>query len=148
MALDPRPAPVARHRARFVRERLAPAEAEVAENDAVPPDIIAEMRELGLFGLSIPEGTAGSASRMEDEVQVAVRAGPRPRRPSARCIGTNNRHRQPGHRDRRHRGAEARIPAAPRLAARSSRSFALTEPDAGSDAASAPDHARVRDGDD
>ena len=38
---------------RFVRERLVPLEAEVAENDAVPPEIIAEMRELGLFGLSL-----------------------------------------------------------------------------------------------
>jgi acyl-CoA dehydrogenase len=32
---------------RFVRDRLVPFEAEVAETDRVPPEIIAEMRALG-----------------------------------------------------------------------------------------------------
>ena len=40
---------------RFVAERLRPIEAQVAEDDLVPADIVAEMRELGLFGISIPE---------------------------------------------------------------------------------------------
>ena len=40
---------------RFVDERLIPAEAEVAETDAIPAAIVAEMRELGLFGLTAPE---------------------------------------------------------------------------------------------
>ena len=38
---------------RFVRERLLPIEAEVAESDAIPADVVAEMRRLGLFGLTI-----------------------------------------------------------------------------------------------
>ena len=41
--------------ARFVREVLVPNEALVAETDTIPPAIVAQMRELGLFGLSIPE---------------------------------------------------------------------------------------------
>ncbi|MGI8839542.1 MAG: acyl-CoA dehydrogenase family protein, partial [Caulobacteraceae bacterium] len=36
---------------RFVAERLRPIEAEVAEDDAVPEAILAEMRALGLYGL-------------------------------------------------------------------------------------------------
>lgn len=39
--------------ARFVREVLVPNEALVAETDTIPPAIVAQMRELGLFGLSI-----------------------------------------------------------------------------------------------
>src|SRR5690606_21369129 len=35
---------------RFVRERLVPAENEVAETDEISEAIVAEMRELGLFG--------------------------------------------------------------------------------------------------
>ena len=39
---------------RFVREKCVPIEAKVSEEDRVPDSVIAEMRELGLFGLSIP----------------------------------------------------------------------------------------------
>ncbi|MDP6121980.1 MAG: acyl-CoA dehydrogenase family protein, partial [Rhodospirillales bacterium] len=45
--------------ARFVRERLVPLEDKVAEDDAIPPEIVGEMRGLGLFGLSIPEEYGG-----------------------------------------------------------------------------------------
>src|SRR5580704_8219887 len=57
---------------RFVAERLRPLESQVAENDAVPDDVIAEMRELGLYGLSIPEEYGGLDLSMEDECLVAV----------------------------------------------------------------------------
>jgi acyl-CoA dehydrogenase len=60
---------------RFVAERLRPLEAQVAENDAVPDDVVAEMRELGLFGLSIPEEYGGLDLSMEDECLVAVELG-------------------------------------------------------------------------
>ena len=40
---------------RFVAERLRPLEAQVSEQDAIPDSVVQEMRELGLFGLSIPE---------------------------------------------------------------------------------------------
>jgi acyl-CoA dehydrogenase len=39
---------------RFVAERLRPLEERVAEEDEVPGDVVREMREMGLFGLSIP----------------------------------------------------------------------------------------------
>ena len=40
---------------RFVAERLRPLEERVAEEDEVPAEIVGEMRDMGLFGLSIPE---------------------------------------------------------------------------------------------
>ena len=46
--------------ARFVRERLRPLEAQVAEEDAVPHSIRSEIAELGLFGLTIPEEYGGA----------------------------------------------------------------------------------------
>jgi acyl-CoA dehydrogenase len=55
---------------RFVEERLIPLEAKVAEEDAVPADALAEMKALGLFGLSIPEEYGGLGLSMEDECQV------------------------------------------------------------------------------
>ncbi|MEX3992684.1 acyl-CoA dehydrogenase family protein [Paraburkholderia sp. EG286A] len=60
---------------RFVRERLVPAENEVAETDEIPADIVDEMREMGLFGLSIPEAYGGLGLTMEEEVRVAFEIG-------------------------------------------------------------------------
>jgi alkylation response protein AidB-like acyl-CoA dehydrogenase len=36
---------------RFVTERLRPLEAKVSEDDAMPADVVEEMKALGLFGL-------------------------------------------------------------------------------------------------
>jgi len=60
---------------RFVAERLRPLEAQVAENDAIPDDVIAEMKALGLYGLSIPEEYGGLDLSMEDECLVGVELG-------------------------------------------------------------------------
>jgi acyl-CoA dehydrogenase len=60
---------------RFVSERLRPLEASVAENDAVPDDLVEEMKALGLFGLSIPESYGGLDLSMEDECLVAIEMG-------------------------------------------------------------------------
>ena len=74
---------------RFVAERLVPREREVADSDEVPDDIVAQMRELGLFGLSLPEAYGGLGVTMEEEVLVAfelARTSPAFRS----LIGTNN----------------------------------------------------------
>jgi acyl-CoA dehydrogenase len=55
---------------RFVNERLIPLEAKVSEDDAVPAEALAEMRALGLFGLSIPEEFGGLGLSMEAECRV------------------------------------------------------------------------------
>src|SRR4051812_3779349 len=75
--------------ARFVRERLVPNENIVAENDAIPEGLIAEMKSLGLFGLSIPEDFGGLGLTMEEEVRVAFELGKTS--PAFRSLfGTNN----------------------------------------------------------
>jgi acyl-CoA dehydrogenase len=55
---------------RFVNERLIPLEAKVSEEDAIPADALAEMAALGLFGLSIPEEFGGLGLSMEDECRA------------------------------------------------------------------------------
>ncbi|RWF78719.1 MAG: acyl-CoA dehydrogenase [Mesorhizobium sp.] len=129
---------------RFVRERLIPAENEVEASNAVPPTIIQEMRELGLFGLSIPEEYGGLSLTMEEEVALAFELGYAS--PAFRSvIGTNN---GIGSQGIIVDGTEAQKAYwLPRLASGEAiGSFALTEPDVGSDAGSVKTSA-VRDGD-
>jgi len=60
---------------RFVEERLRPNEAKVAELNAIPEDILADMRNLGLFGLTVPEEYGGLGLNMEEEVGVLLELG-------------------------------------------------------------------------
>lgn len=60
---------------RFVRERLIPAEHQVAEDYQVPDEIIQEMKDLGLFGMTIPEEYGGLGLTMEEEIYVAMSLG-------------------------------------------------------------------------
>jgi alkylation response protein AidB-like acyl-CoA dehydrogenase len=57
-----------------LRARKMP-EAKVSEEDRVPDSVIAEMRELGLFGLSIPQEYGGLGLTMEEEVLVCFELG-------------------------------------------------------------------------
>ena len=128
---------------RFVRERLVPAEARVEEENAIPAELIDEMRELGLFGLSIPEEFGGLGLTMEEEVTVAFELGYTS--PAFRSvIGTNN---GIGSQGIIVDGTEAQKEYwLPRMATGEViGSFALTEPDVGSDAGSVRTSA-VRDG--
>lgn len=119
---------------RFVADRLVPIEAQVAEQDEVPAEIIEEMRELGLFGLSIPEEYGGLGLTMSEEVQVAIRLGATT--PAFRSVfGTNV---GIGSQGIIMDGTDAQKEHyLPKLATGEMiASFALTEPDAGSDAGS------------
>ena len=60
---------------RFTRERLVPAEDAVEEHDEVPADIVEDMKEMGLFGLSIPEEYGGIGLSMSQECRVAYEIG-------------------------------------------------------------------------
>lgn len=119
---------------RFVRERLVPAEERVAEEDAIPEDILQEMKDLGLFGLSIPEEYGGLGLTMEEEVLVAFEIGKTS--PAFRSIfGTNNGIGAQG--ILIDGTEEQKRKYVPRLATGELiGSFCLTEPDVGSDAGS------------
>ncbi|MDQ0138066.1 acyl-CoA dehydrogenase [Neorhizobium galegae] len=119
---------------RFVRERLVPIEFQVAADDAIPEDVKREIRELGLFGLSIPDEYGGLGLSMEEEVRVAFELG-RTSPAFRSLIGTNN---GIGSQGLVLDGTpEQKAKYLPRLATGELiSSFALTEPDAGSDAAS------------
>lgn len=60
---------------RFVTERLRPLEGQVEADDAIPADIIREMREMGLYGLSIAEEYGGLGLTMSEECRVAIELG-------------------------------------------------------------------------
>ncbi|MFG1178621.1 acyl-CoA dehydrogenase family protein [Xanthobacter versatilis] len=129
---------------RFVDERLIPAEAEVAEADAIPAAIVAEMRDLGLFGLTAPEDFGGLGLTMEEEVLAMFelgRAAPAFRSMFATNVGI-------GMQGIAIDGTpEQKAKYLPGLASGEIvGSFALTEPDVGSDAGSVKTTAR-RDGD-
>jgi len=129
---------------RFVRERLVPLEHQVAENDAIPAEIVSAMREMGLFGLSIPEEHGGLGLTMEEEVRVAFELG-RTSPAFRSLIGTNNGIGSQG--IVIDGTEEQKRKYLPRLASGELvGSFALTEPEAGSDAGSLRTSAR-RDGD-
>jgi acyl-CoA dehydrogenase len=55
---------------RFTNEKLIPAEHQVEEEDAVPEHLVAEMRQLGLFGMTIPEEFGGLGLSMERQVRA------------------------------------------------------------------------------
>ena len=129
---------------RFVAERLRPIEAQVSENDAVPDEIIAEMRELGLFGLSIPEEYGGLGLSMEEECLVGIELG-RTSPAFRSAFGTNV---GIGSQGLVMFGNDAqKTKWLPGIASGEIvTSFALTEPEAGSDSAAVQTRAR-RDGD-
>jgi acyl-CoA dehydrogenase len=129
---------------RFVRERLVPAEAQVAESDLIPPDIVDDMKQMGLFGLTVPEAYGGLGLTMEEEVEVMLAMGqtsPCFRSLFGTTVGIGSQGILFDGTD------EQKARYLPKLATGELvASFALTEPDAGSDAASLRTTA-IRDGD-
>lgn len=125
---------------RFVDEKLIPREAEVAETDAMPADVLEGMKEMGLFGLSIPEEYGGLGLSMEDEVLVAFeigRAAPAFRSMFATNVGIGSQGIVIDGTE------EQKARYLPGLASGEIiGSFALTEPDVGSDAGSVRTTAR------
>jgi acyl-CoA dehydrogenase len=126
---------------RFVRERLVPSEQQVAEDDAIPDDIVEEMKALGLFGLTIPEEYGGLGMTMEEEVLVAIELG-RTSPVFRSVIGTNN---GIGSAAIVFDGTlEQKQKYLPKYASGELiGSFCLTEPDVGSDAAAVKTSARL-----
>ena len=129
---------------RFVTETCVPVEAQVSEEDAVPQHVVDAMKELGLFGVAVPEEFGGLDLDMETECLVAMELGqtsPAFRSVAGTNIGIGSQalvlFGTPEQKQKWLPGV-----ASGDLIA----SFALTEPEAGSDAAGLKTRA-VRDGD-
>jgi acyl-CoA dehydrogenase len=130
---------------RFVSERLRPLEGQVSEQDAIPDEVLEEMKALGLYGLSIPEGYGGLDLSMEDECLVAVELGrtsPAFRSAFGTNVGIGSQGLVMFGTD------EQKARYLPGIASGEIiTSFALTEPEAGSDSANVQTRA-IKDGDD
>jgi len=129
---------------RFVNERLIPLEEQVANDDLIPQKVIDEMKELGLFGLTIPTEYGGLGLNTYEECVVVLELGRTA--PAFRSIfGTNN---GIGSQGLVMDGTqEQKDYYLPKLASGEIiGSFALTEPEAGSDSASVQTKAEL-DGD-
>jgi acyl-CoA dehydrogenase len=116
---------------RFVAERLRPLEADVEALDAIPDEVTAEMKQMGLFGLSIAEEYGGLGLTMLEEVKVAIELGrttPAFRSSFGTNVGIGSQGLVMAG------SAEQKAEWLPRIASGEIiTSFALTEPDVGSD---------------
>ncbi len=129
---------------RFVNERLIPLEQQVSDTDTVPESLKAEMAELGLFGISVPEEYGGIGLTMEEEVRlgrILGRAAPAFRSVFGTNVGIGSQGIVIDGTE------EQKQKYLPKIASGETvTSFALTEPEAGSDAAGLKTLA-IRDGD-
>jgi len=129
---------------RFVRERLIPAEQALADTDAIPGEILKEMRDIGLFGLTIPREYGGLGLTMEEEVLTSIemcRASPAFRSIAGTDNGIGSQGIVIDGTEEQKKNYLPRLATGELIG-----SFALTEPGAGSDAGSLTTSAR-RDGD-
>ena len=117
---------------RYVRDRLIPAERAVIAADRIPDDILAEMRDMGLFGITIPEEyggagmTNGQYARTSHALSYAM--------PAFRSIVSINIGMVAS--ALKNGGTDAqKAEWLPRLAAGDIACFGLTEPGSGSDSA-------------
>lgn len=118
----------------FVRERLVPLERQVDEEDRIPDQLVAEMREMGFFGLSIPVEYGGLGLTAVEEARVAFEFGwtsPAFRSVFGTNIGIGSQGILIDGTD------EQKLAYLPKMASGELiASFCLTEPESGSDAAS------------
>lgn len=117
---------------RYVRDRLIPAEREIVETDCIPPEIVDELREMGLFGITIPEEYGGAGMNIAQytrTIRELAYAMPCFRSIISITIGMFASAIKNG-------ATEAqRQEWLPKLAAGTITSFGLTEPGSGSDSA-------------
>jgi acyl-CoA dehydrogenase len=118
----------------FIRREVMPAEAGIDETDEIPARLIAQAKEMGLYGYALPSEFGGLGLSVRQQVLLTIELGYTS--PAFRSLfGTNNgiagQVLVMGGTD------EQRKQWLPRLASGEVvASFALTEPDAGSDPSS------------
>ena len=117
---------------RYVRERLVPAEDELIQLNRVPDEIFGEMKEMGLFGMTIPEEFGGAGMNISQYMTtIKTLCWAHPAYRSIVSINTGMFATA-----LKNQGTAAqRTEWFPRLASGEVGAFALTEPDSGSDSA-------------
>lgn len=127
----------------FVRKDLQPIELQVETSGVIPDEIVEKMRKLGLFGMSIPRAYGGLGLSTLSEIQV-YEALTRTNACFRSRIGTSN---SIGSMGILYDGTEEQKKKyLPRIAAGEwTAAFALTEPDAGSDASNISTSAELED---
>ena len=119
---------------RFIRAEVDPRSRWIEENDEVPADLIAKAREIGLFGLTIPEEYGGIGLNLAGKCAVEEEMG-KTNYGFATLIGNHTGISTTG--IVATGNAEQKKKFLPRMAAGEwIGAFALTEPQAGSDPAS------------
>jgi acyl-CoA dehydrogenase len=129
----------------FIRNRVVPVEQQIEDDDCVPDAIRQAAKDMGLFGFAIPESYGGLGLSMLEEARLVMELGYTT--PSLRSMfGTNNgiagHVLMLGGTDQQKKDWLPRVASGEVVA-----SFALTEPDAGSDPADLKTSA-MPDGDD
>ncbi len=130
---------------RYVREKLVPLEARVADDDRVPPEIVDDFRAMGLFGLTTPERYGGLGLASAEEVEIVMEltwASAAFRSALGINVGLGTHGILLDGTDAQKEHWLPRIASGETIV-----SFCLTEPDCGSDSAALRTRA-VRDGDD
>ena len=127
----------------FVRREVLPAEAGIDESDEIPARLITQAKEMGLYGYALPAEYGGLGLSVTQQVRVAIELGYAS--PAFRSLfGTNNG--IAGQVLVAAGTAEQRKQWLPQLASGEVvASFALTEPDAGSDPSRLSTTARAAD---
>jgi short-chain 2-methylacyl-CoA dehydrogenase len=128
----------------FAQERVAPVAEELDRESRFPYDLVAEMAELGLMGMTIPEQYGGGGA---DTLAYAIAVEELTRVDSSVAI-TMAAHHSLGTLPISYFGSEEQKQQwLPDLASgRKLAAFGLTEPDAGSDAGATRTRAELRDG--
>jgi len=128
----------------FVDKEIIPHAQQLEHEDSYPQDIVAGMKEMGLFGLTIPEEYGGLGESLLTYALVVEEIA----RGWMSVSGVINTHFIVAHMVTRHGTEEQRRSLLPRMAAGELRgSFSMSEPELGSDVAAIRTRA-TRDGED
>ncbi|HEY2057086.1 MAG TPA: acyl-CoA dehydrogenase family protein, partial [Amycolatopsis sp.] len=128
----------------FVDKEVIPHAQELEHSDTYPTEIVEGMKEMGLFGLTIPEEYGGLGESLLTYALVVEEIA----RGWMSVSGVINTHFIVAHMISRHGTEEQKQHFLPRMATGEVRgSFSMSEPDLGSDVAAIKTRAR-RDGDD
>jgi acyl-CoA dehydrogenase len=59
----------------FIRHEVMPAEADIDSSDEIPDRLIAQAKEMGLYGYALPTEYGGLGLSVEQQVRVTIELG-------------------------------------------------------------------------